>query len=631
MSVSRCVPCVFVALIVASVACAADAPPTGIDAFCAAFVSDAPCAWDSPRAKEYVALFDEGVALRLPHFDFDRGLLDLDGAMPPPEVTDMDRVARKRYAGMPEYSWIYRMGRTSASDIGAFALAWALPGSQYHGDERLRAGAIRGIEAYLENQLPSGEFAFSSIRTSSCYGTHEMAWRLEPLMAAYLCVRHTLEPEQDRRFRDGLAKAADYLYANVNTSQSNRGTIWCGVMAVAAKVFDRDDYLEGIRANWGWVGRRVFAESGEVVEGPGPDMGYSYITLLYAFRQRAALERTEMDAPLCKSLDWFYRMHDGRGIPFQAPSTRMNRFNAAYTAYLLSALEAQAGSRPYYSGIAQKYLDILEDGHAAITTDHGGIPWVTAAALHQPDVEPGPLPDALRRHTDYYSYDVTKYVTVRRDYRTMITLAGVHEYAGLQHWCLDGERPLICESPGVTSGIMAWGLDTARVKVGKGTARHTLDKSALDTLTIDWGGVWTCYVFGERATWVINAAQGVEREVRWVVNGAVCPKLAVDGKGFVSAGQRSRMDMGPLSPTLAAHGASQRIEVRVPATEPVDWTVLHDGTAAVEALSCEDGVVTGRLREGDATFAFVMNLSNGGFGFQGQGLAAGHARVGASD
>ena len=197
----------------------ADAEATGIEAFRAVFAPGTSGRLDNLRARRYIARFDEEITRLADEFDFDKGLVNLSGAMPPPEVAELDRHERKRYAGMSEYVWLYRLGRVSASHIGNLALAWALPESRHYKNERFREGVINGLQAYIEHQLPTGEFAFSSIRTSSCYGTHEMAWRLEPLLAAYLCVRHTLPAEQAARFREGLAKAADYLYENVNTSR----------------------------------------------------------------------------------------------------------------------------------------------------------------------------------------------------------------------------------------------------------------------------------------------------------------------------------------------------------------------------------------------------------------------------
>ena len=158
------------------------ASPEGIDAFREFFAPGAGNRLDNERARRYIALFDRDVEKLIPPFDFEKGLLDRSGPMPPPEIAELDRFARKRYTTSGTYAWLYSLGRGSASAIGNFALAWALPESKFHGDERLYNGVIRGLETYLENQLPSGEFAFSSMRFSSVYGTHEMAWRLEPLL-----------------------------------------------------------------------------------------------------------------------------------------------------------------------------------------------------------------------------------------------------------------------------------------------------------------------------------------------------------------------------------------------------------------------------------------------------------------
>ena len=520
---------------------------TGFDAFQETFFPGAACAWDSPRAQRYLAVFDAQVDGLKEGFDFERGLRDMTGAMPPADVADLDRNGRKAYAGMSEYVWLYRLGRSSSSDIGCFALAWALPASKHFGDEGLWRGVVNGLEAYVASEASSGEFVFSSIRYSSCYGTHEMAWRLEPLLAAYLCVRHTLEPEQERRIREGLERAADFLHDTPWDSQSNRGCVWCGVTATAAKVLDRPDYLPRVQEVWDWVGRRVFNETGQVVEGPGPDFSYSHISLVYTFHQRRMRDWDALDGPLTKALDWFTTMHDRGGVPLQSVATRMSGISTHPLTYLLGPLEYYAQSRPYYSVIADGYLADLERDGTAGATDHGGGPWLAAAAYHDPSIEPAPLPVQLCRFSDYYYFDATKYITIRRDYQTLLLLMGTMDLTGLQHWAVGGDRPVICQFDGGSSGVKAWGLDTARVRLKKGFRRDTSD---LETVTVDWGNVRTCYVFGESATWVINAAPGVEREVRWAINRDICASPALDGAAVQFEEQRSGFDLGPVAPNM---------------------------------------------------------------------------------
>ena len=597
----------------------------GIEAFCAGFVPDARPEWGAERMRRYMGLYDSGIEKMMESFNFETGLRDLDGERPPAEVAGLDRNARKVYAQRPEYLWIYALGRRSASDIGAFALAWALPGSRFHQDARLLQGVVRGLNAYLEHQLPSGEFAFSSIRTSSCYGTHEMAWRLEPLLAAYLCVRHELPRQEAERIREGLVRAADYLYENRNSSQSNRGAVWCGVMAAASVALNRPEYVEGMRENWDWVGGRVLAESGEVIEGPGPDMGYSYITLLYAFRQREALGRQDLDERLSRSLEWFTTMHDDWGIPFQSVSTRTNRFDPEYLSYLIGALEFYARQKPYLGTIAGDYLAILEREEGAPVTSHGGIPWVTAALLHSGEVGEEEVPDSLRHYTTYYSYDVTKYITIGRTYRTLLSFSGVFDYSGLQHWGAAGEPPVLCEGRQHASGTLAWGVDRSRFKVGKGRGHWTRDETDLVTVIIDWDGLRDCYVLGEKATWVLNVGPGMKREIRWVMNGKVCPAPQLRGHEAFFPGVRSRIEMGPGEPELRREGEDWLLRAVVPEEEPVYWTVFSTGEMVSPSLSYVDGVVQGLVSEAGARYGLAVNLGTTPLQAGGASVRPGHA------
>ncbi|MBI5095199.1 MAG: hypothetical protein HZB26_22540 [Candidatus Hydrogenedentes bacterium] len=582
----------------------------GFDAFREVFAPESVGAIDSPQAKRYVAEFDCELEDLIKGFDFEKGLLDLHGEMPPPQIAELDRLSRKVYAERKEYRWLYQQSRQSASVIGNMALAWALPISEHSGDERFRQGVIRGIQAYLEHQAPSGEFQFCSIRFSSVYGTHEMAWRLEPLLAAYLCIRHTLPPEQDHRFYEGLLRAAQYLYDTPCSSETNRGCVWCGVMAGAAKVFSRPEYAERARQIWAGVGPRVFDPSGQVVEGLGPDMGYSFISLLYTFRHRTASKNAELDAPLMRALDWFSTVHDSNGLPMQFISSRTEQFAPDRLAYLLSALEYYARERPYYATLAHEYFDILGRSHGHYACDHGGIPWITAALYHNPAILPAPLPDSLLRFTTEYSGEVTGYLNVRRDYSAVVVFGGVKDLCGLQHWTLAGERPLICESPKSRSSVKAWGLDTSRSRV---LTSHRRDSSDLETASIDWGGIRTCYVFGDGVTWVFDVAPNLKREVSWAINKNVCAEPRLEDGAIRTEKQKSRINAGPVAPCLDEVETGWHVRVVVPDNQPVDWTIFHDGSAGPVTAGFKDGILTANLTSENATYDLVYNAGERAF------------------
>ena len=216
-----------------------------------------------------------------------------------------------------------------------------------------------------------------------------------------------------------------------------------------------------------------------VVEGPGPDFCYSYVTFLYAFRHRIGRGESALDKPLLRSLDWLSTMHDSQGLPMQAISTRTGRFSPNSLAYLLGALEYYARERPYCTTLAEDYLAVLERQSGSVAIDHGGIPWITAALFHDPSIVLTPLPDRLARFADYGNYDITSYFNVRRDYHTLLVFSGVKDWSGLQHWCLAGERPLLCEfEGGGASGLRTWAIDTARLNIEN---RFSMDRSDLQT------------------------------------------------------------------------------------------------------------------------------------------------------
>lgn len=620
-------------LVVAATSCLifsvnAHAGREGVDAFRAFFAPGAAYRLDNERARRYIALFDRDVEKLIAPFDFEKGLLDLDGPMPPPEIASLDRHARKRYTTSGKYAWLYSLGRSSASAIGNFALAWALPESKFHGDERFYNGVIRGLETYLENQLPSGEFAFSSMRFSSVYGTHEMAWRLEPLLAAYLCVRDTLPEPQAQRFHDGLLRAAAYLHETPCSSQSNRGCVWSGVMALAANVFDRPDFLVKQRDVWDWVGRRVYQDSGQVVEGPGPDFNYSYISFRYTFLQRLAADDGELDAKLLHALDWLGMMHDSSGLPMQSVSTRLGNHSPRLISHLLAALEYYARERPYCGTIAEDYLSILENEKSSGATGHGGTMWIAAALYHDPSVTPEPLPDRLLRFEESYAFDVTKYLNVRHGYQTLVLFRGVKELSGLQHWCAEGERPILFGFRGSASGIKAWGIDTARLKVAN---TRRVDTSDLPTASIDWGGIRTGYVFGDVCTWVFDVAPGSQRVRRWAINRARCATPTLVGQTIRFEKQHSQIEMGPIQPTLEEKSGGWIVRANLSENEPFDWTVFHDGLGKGSRepvdVTLKSGLLTAHLQESGKRYKMLFNAGGGTQSVDGDQLAPLQIRI----
>jgi len=583
-------------------------PAVGFESFRETFFPGSDSDLSNPRARRYVALFDRYVSELVDKFDFEKGLLAMDGPMPPPEITTLDRWERKKYTGR-EYQWLYTLGRQSAASIGAFALAWALPTSIHHDNDRLKEGVIRGIEAYLQHQSEEGEFVFCSIRFSSVYGTHEMAWRLEPLLAAYLCVRHTLTEEQKERFYSGLKHAADCLCDNPCTSQTNRGCAWAGVMALAGRLFDDPRYREAVKEHWPWIGRRVLHESGQIIEGPGPDFIYSFVSFRYSFLLRLASGEENLDEPLMQALDWLITMHDSPGLPMQSVSTRLSNYSPRELSSLVVALEYYSRKRPYYSTMAERYLHILEGEPDGVAPVGGGIHWLGAACYYDPKLEPEPLPEKLRRYDSIYSFDVTDYLNVRRAYQTLLMFNGVKDFSGLQHWCLEGQRPLIFEFPGGASTIRAWGIDTARIRL---LGDWRTDASDLLTATVDWGGIHTCYVFGETTTWAIDVAPGIERELQWALNGKRCGEPTVQGSTIHSGSQTSRIDVGPQAPRLEALSKGSFVRVSLSADQPVNWTILHSGDSGLDGVSLESDVLSARLREGEEEYNLLFNSASTG-------------------
>jgi hypothetical protein len=174
------------------------------------------------------------------------------------------------------------------------------------------------------------------------------------------------------------------------------------------------------------------------------------------------------------------------------------------------------------------------------------------------------------------------------------------------------------EFPDGASTLQAWGIDTSRIKLQKG---WRTDSSDLDTASIDWGGIRTCYVFGERATWVFNVALGVKRELRWAINGKRCERPSLHGRTIQFEGQESCMDLGPTEPTLEEVQGGWFVRADLPKEEAVDWTVFHDGQAGPVVVELVDGLLKAHLVESAGGYDLVFNCLGESKNVDGKSLA----------
>ncbi|HPU85168.1 MAG TPA: hypothetical protein PLE60_07520 [Candidatus Latescibacteria bacterium] len=564
----------------------------------------------SARARRYFSLFDRALANLLAHFDVEAGLIR--HAVPegspgaPEEVADLDRFERKKRIS-PLNRWAYGVGRQSAAAIGAFGYGYAQRLSMYSGDPDILRAVRNGLEAFTRIQVPSGEFVFTPIRFCSVYGTHEMAWRLECLLTAFLCVREALTSEEQSRYWAMLLRAMEFLRETPCEHRCNRGVVWCAVMAMCWRATGDERYLADAQTVWERVAPDVFLENGQIFEGCGPCNGYSMISYEYLLRYRFAAEDESLDPVIESSTDWATRMYTDRYVTFRGVSTRQDISDATHKAIpLLLGFERLSSRVPWYSEMAENLLDRIERGYEAAPVQHGGIAWVAAAAAHNPATWNVSSPAARRAPSvRSYSSQATSYATVeQRGYQALIAFRSLSPRKGLQTWAVRGEAPFIFPEDNHPSCAISWGHDSARDNVTEwDTIREDADQ--FPSFTTRTGDAVTSYVVTPM-TLVVVYSFDTPREtvIRWCGSSRHTRGFHLQD-GFVSAtGAKGALHWWSSEPAISSDGFV--VEFRGSFLTQA-FAFSAGGFRRIGSIASQDGLISLFWEDDGGKFAAIVN------------------------
>ena len=527
------------------------------------------------RTERYLRGFDLAAERALKALDPETGLIRAPGLMRPEQfdwsLARLERSERKLRI-TPEYSKFYTLGRVSASVIGLLGEAYALPLSRFYRNQQVLDLVTKGLEAFRAHQDASGEWIFCPIRFSTVYGSHEMAWRLEPLLRAYVSVKADLKPEERDACERMLRRAADFLLRTPCTDRCNRGVVWAGVMALAHAMIGKQEYLDAARRNWALVAPSVFRNDGQVLEGPGPDHVYSPVSMRYAFLYRLMSGDASVDEVLIRSLRWALRLYDANGVPFTGMSTRSDKARGDRLEGYLPLLEYYAQREPMFDRLAGDYLQYLESRSVEFAWPHGGAYALRAALFHaaRPDVRGAEVPE----YFEVYEADVSIYAAVRRQYQTVINLGSRMNRNGLQMWTYGRDKPVVCPTGDLASGTETWGYGSWFADV-RDPGNYQTWHSDLDALAVERSGHYDFYVFSPVSTVVIYAGPSTQRKTRWVMPRDNPPGPVIEDGRVGFAGQPSAMYYSGARPTISETRNACVLEFA--RDLPFDWYAFSGG------------------------------------------------------
>ena len=485
---------------------------------------------DTDTAKRFIKMFDRDIGRVLESFDPQTGLINVgipdDAVISDPAIEKLSISGRKAIAEEPKYSWSYGQSRGTAALAGALAHAYSMKHSQYYKSPVIITHIKSIFSAFADNQAESGEFVFSPIHYSTVFGTHEMAWRLEPLICAFEVVEPELTADERDSYRSMLERAMEFLLTHENSSLSNRGIVWCGVMALCYRFTGEKKYLDEADRVFYWVGR-LFKSDGETREGTGPDIGYSSVSLQYLFLYRIMSGNKSLDPILIRSLSSYTRLFTSNAVPLEGMTTRQWHTDGSIVANVMGPLMFYADRDSSFAQIAAHYLEALEKLPGGFTLSHGGTYFLRGAQYNDIPQAPGRIP--YEPYARLYTSDHSQYFLYGNNYQTAVTLRGRKPLKGIQTWSYKGQPPLICPTRKDYSHVMGTGFDSNLMDVPWDVYPTPYRLTSLADMTgaliSATGRLCTAYLLAKDITVVVYRSQSGEMEIEWVSRIPVCAEI----------------------------------------------------------------------------------------------------------
>jgi len=568
---------------------------------------------DSEVTNLYISLLDRDINEALKSFDPVTGLLKvrIPENVSPPEssIESLSISEKKKIAEDPKYIWSYQESRGTAALAGAMGYAYSIESSRYYKDPTILSYIRAIFKTFGDHQTQEGEFVFSPIHYSTVWGTHEMAWRLEPLICAYEVMHSDFTPGERKAFRVVLDGGIEFLYTHENSSLSNRGVVWCGVMALCTRFTGNPKYLKAADRVFEWVGR-LFHESGEIREGPGPDLVYSTVSLQYLFLYRIMSGYESLDAILLRSMKWYTRLFTSNGIPLEGMSTRQWVMDGSILGRALGPLSFYSDHDPFLAQITTRYLEALRELPGGFTLDHGGGHFLRGTQYHKRPNKIKAIP--YEPYAQLVVSDHSLYYLVGKNYQTAVTLRGRKPLKGLQTWSYKGQPPLIFPSRKIQSRAIGTGFNSSLMDTSWDTFSPQYRVSSLaqeiDVLVVSQGDLITAYLFSKDTTVVIYHWNGGEMTVDWSAVKPVCAEVdRITGREMTFNDSRARILLNDAVPSLIRNERSS--QYRFHFTGEYAWFAFTGPESSAIVHPLEQGIVSILVKESGAESHIALNLS----------------------
>lgn len=548
----------------------------------------------------------------------------------------INRELDEKYLGI-NTKWLLESGgsgyraRRQTNTIGRLAFCYRTRGLRYYQDpevlEKLRL-ALLGVAKHVTAE---GKFVWPGDTDMYWAGSHEHAWRLEPVLLGYIWVGDEL-PHKDRQtIEAALQRAADWLVRHPNKGSNNRGAVWCAITTLCGLYYNNQQYLDVVERYADDIVNVAVFKDGEIgehwknrLEWSGPDIVYSYTACAYLYLYRLFSGKDQIDQRLLKATRWFAVYNTQSGWPnVVGASVRTGSIDPAIQ-NTLPMFEHFSHTEPFFATVAEHYLARCERQGKSIFSGKTLSPLIWALFEGGREVRPGPYPDWYVNHTQLYERQQVQYALVSRTYQTGVTFRTRPTLdhnrerlplRGMQTFAFADEYPILFHTRYMNSTTEADGINTASTDVNEGpngwevfpTRGEKLKQWRCELVTIITRHKTLCTVYAYTpvsAVVVYSGATGAIRS-RWVMSGEIVstPTLSAQGGVVSFEGRKGRIYLLTGDAQLSDEGKGQEVAsvLEVVVKPPMsafgfsnDSFRFHDYDAGREELFFSDA--SGRYR-----------------------------------
>jgi len=436
--------------------------------------------------------------------------------------------------------------RSQTNIIGRLAFAWHTEGLDFYQDETVGGLLRQAFVAVADHITPEGQFVWPNDKDMYWAGSHEHAWRLEPLLIGFIWAEGVFSDAERDYVEAALRRAADWLVANPCVQHNNRGVVWCAIVTLCGLYYDDvnmhaaatlyvEDILRGVILSDGEIGEHT-----EQYAGGGPCTNYTYTGLGYVYLYRLFSGDDSLDDLLLQGARWLSMYNSKSGYPLVAgASVRVAKPNPA----LVDALpfwEWASQRDAFFAQIADLHLHNIVSNQSGMGS-HIISPIIWAMLAR--GVEAGLTPEWYTTWTNMYTRPNVAYALVGRQYQTGMTFRarlgpyrdvpeeGVH-LRGMQTFAYGDEMPILFHGRDIVSTTRVGQTDTCVENVLKTVV---LAQNGLDMVCEYRAGLKTLYVFTPTSVVVIHKSDGEMIRSFWSLFESDANNIALDRNGHVVA------------------------------------------------------------------------------------------------